>query len=414
MFSLKPLATALTGAALLLPLPSAESASPPDSPPPVEAYAALPGARAARLSPDGRRLAMIAPHRGRYALVVWDLDDKSRSQVIPTGDFTPEWVVWKSDRRLLAGLSLYSLRDPLRPTQDTRLIAFDADGRNAINLVDAEQFRSFIPQTQDAIVSLLPDDPDHILLALPAVDRGGLRPGQTTGVIQVGSLEQQVRYPEIVQVDLRNGRLLTVQHPRAWVTTWQGGPDGTVRVARTLQNRRVDIQIRLSDGTWHSVQTFDVNSGRVFQVAGFADASSDQLYVVSNHEDGPAALYLFDARSATFVRRIAGSPSFHSRQGRLLGYRSGETGPMVYLDKDFAHEAAVLAQAVPDARAEIVDRSADGQRVLARLVRGNEPPDFWLLNRRGPRTELVPVAETYPDLPPAQIRPQPDGALRGA
>lgn len=382
----------------------------PVSPASVEVYAALPAARAARLSPNGKLLAVIAPVKGRSTLVVWDLDNKARSRAIPTGEFEPEWFQWKSDKRLLAGLGFFSLRDPLRPTHDTRLVALDPDGRNIVNLVDPNQFRTYIPQFQDKVVSLLPDDESHILLELPAVDRTFVRPGETTSIAQYGSQESQVKYPEVVKVDINTGRLQTHARQRAWVVGWRADAAGNVRIGRSLQGRQRGVQVRLaSDGSWRSVQAHEVNSGRSFVPLAFVDGQPDHLYAVSNHEGGPAALYEFDATTDSFVRKLAGSPDSAVetvvRGGRLVGYRLGAGSPTTYLDADYAREARLINAALPDSHNDIVDRSADGKRVLFRVVRGNEPPDFWLLDRGGPKTELMPVAESYPGLEPAMIAP---------
>ena len=374
----------------------------------AEVYGALPAARLARLSPNGRYLALIAPVGGRDALVVRDLDGLEKPVVIPTGSYEPDWFVWKSDRRLVLSLRFHSLRNPLRPTVDTRLIALDADGGNLVELVKPSQFSTYVPQIQDKVVSLLPADKDHILIELPALERNPNQSGLTGSVVQVGSLESRVKYPEVVSVDINTGQLRTVLRQRAWVVSWRADADGVVRLGRTLRDKTLGIEVRESpDGAWSSIQSFEINKGRVFVPVGFLENDSRRLYVISNHQGGPGALYEFDVPTATFVRTVAANPRGNveaiEQEGRLLGYRLAAYGSPVYLDSRFAREARVINGALPDSRNDIIDRSTDGKRILLRVARDNEPPDFWLLDRSGGKAELSPLVSSYPGLEAGQI-----------
>lgn len=388
--------------------PPAASEAKPVRPAPAEIYGALPGVRTARLSPDGKLLALIVPIKEKNTMVVWDLENKGKSQALPTGEFEPEWFVWKTNRRLVAGLRFYSLRTPLHPSVDTRLIAVDVDGKNALDLVNAEQFKTHIPQIQDKVVSWLPNDEEHILIELPAIDRVTMRPGQTTGVGQYGSMESRLKYPEVARVDINTGRLQTVFRPHGWVISWRADAAGNVRLGRSLREKIVSYEVRNpADDSWRTIQSFEINKGRTFNPLAFVDGNPNRLYALSNHEGGPGALYEFDVPSDSFVRKIAANPRngvvgiVHN--GRLLGYETAADAPPVYLDETYAREAKIINQALPDSQNVIVDRSTDGKRVLFHVTRGNEPSAYWLLDRASGKNVLTPVAETYPDLEPEQV-----------
>jgi len=399
------LLASLTFAAL--PVRAADPVSPPKAAP-VEVYGALPGARAARLSPNGKRLALIVPVKGRDTLVIWDLEGKAKSVAIPVGEFEPGWFVWKTDNRLIASVHFYSLRNPTRPSADTRLIAINADGSNAKELVSAENFKTYVPQLQDKVVSLLPDDPDNILIELPAIDRSQLRPGQTTSIAQ-SSLADEIRYPEVVKANINTGRLQTVVRQQNRIVSWRADAAGNARLGRALRDKIEEYVVHgVSDNTWSSIQSFEINKGRVFTPIAFVDNQPERLYVLSNHSGGPAALYELDTRTGTFTRTVANSPSGIAaieRHGRLLGYRLSLNTSPVYIDDKFAAEAKIINKALPDSRNDIIDRSNDGLRVLFQVTRGNEPADFWLLDRSSGKQVLSPVVELYPKLEPEQIAP---------
>lgn len=374
---------------------------------PVEAYANLPRARDARLSPNGKKLALIAPVNGRDALVIWDLAGKEKSKVISTGEFEPSWFFWKSDQRLIASLRFYSLRNPQHATADSRLISIDSDGGKPVVLVKPEQFVTYIPQLQDKIVSLLPNDENHILVELPALDRNQTRPDAAGGITQFGSLESAIKYPEVVKVNINTGRLTTLNHQFNNVTHWQADAEGNVRLGQSIKDRTIYYEVKsLEDGSWHTIQPFDANSGRIFHPLAFVENNPDRLYALSNHEGGPTALYELDVIKDVFIRKIASSTasdvSATAKNGRLISYTVPENLKPVYIDSNLAKEAKIINRALPDSENVIIDQSRDGKRILVEVSKDNEPSAYWILEH-GEKNVLSTVAESYPDLDPAQI-----------
>ena len=383
------------------------ASSPVNQAAPAELYAALPGARGASLSPDGKLLALIAPVKGRNALVVWDLAGKDKTRVIPTGEFEPDWISWKSNHRLIASVRFFSMRDPFTPTMDTRLIAFDSDGGHALELVNSNLFKTYIPQIQDKVVSLLPSDENQILVELPAIERNGSAQSVTADSAQYGSMGSRIKYPEVVRLDINSGKITTVAHQHGRVIGWQADANGEPRIGQSINRNIQDYQIlSKTDGLWHTVQSFEVNSGRIFSPIAFVDGNPDHLYALSNHEGKSVALYELDVLKDTFVRTIASSPTQSVvpilKDGRLLGYRIGYAKP-IYLDTNYAKEANLIDRALPGSVNNIIDRTTDGKRVLVFAKKGNEPPTYWLLDRNNEKPEFTPIAETYPDLNGPQI-----------
>ena len=377
---------------------------------PAEVYGAVPKARMARLSPDGTWLALIAPVDGHDALVTWALDRKDKPLALPLGDAEPAWFAWKSDRRLIVALRIFAKRNFRRPTLETRLVALDRDGGNIKDLVPAALFRTYAPQFEDQVVSLLRADPDHILLELPAVDRQLVLSAPATRTAQVGGLEERIKYPEVVRVDVASGKLETVLHQRDGVVRWRADEAGQVRIARGLRGSVQDFQVRSAAGdAWRTLQSFEVNSGRVFAPLDFLETNPDHLYALSNHEGGRNVLYEVDPATDAFVRKVAESSTSNIepvlRDGRLLGYRLVHDGAPVYFVPADAQDAKLVERAFPGARNELLDRSLDGKRTLVLVAEGNQPPTYWLLERSTGRPTLTPLAETYPALEPAQIAP---------
>lgn len=393
------LAAALAGACLAAQAADATRAAPA----PVEAYAELPDAEGARLSPDGRRLAFIGVRDGHAALLVEDLDGQERTKVLTTGDGELTRILWKSDQRLVIALR-FAASGPLLKISRTRLVALDRDGGHMVELVQSKN-GDFQPQVQDRIISELPDDPDHLLLQLPWIDRS------TTRYTAGNDFNDRIHHPEVVRVDVHTGATERVVRQHGLVGEWIATPAGDVELGWAMRRDRSADLLALdrATSTWKTVFSQSLAEGGDFEPLAPVDGRPGHFYVLSNHETGHDALYEFDTGTARYVRTVAADPGAEvealQRDGRLLGYEiPGQ--PPVYLDPAWAADASLAARALPDAHIRIVDRSRDGRRALLRVTRGNEPANYWTLTRgAGGPADLAAVTDAYPGLDAARIAP---------
>ncbi len=384
------------------------STAAPAKPVAIELYAALPNVRFATLSPNGKMLALIAPVNGRNSLVIWDLAEQGKRKLISTGEFEPQWLVWKSDHRLLASLRFYSLRDAQHATADTRLISIDENGANPVVLVKPEQFAVYIPQIQDKIVSLLPQDENHILIELPAYERVHTMVNATSSLVQLGGNVNEIKYPEVVRVDITNGQLQTVSRQHGHVVSWQADASGNVRLGLSIKDNTRYYEVKnLNDNSWSVIQPITINSGRVFEPVAFDESNPNYLYALSNHEGGNIGLYELDTQTDTFVKTLAvskvGNIQPITQNAHLLGYYLPNQRNPILVDKLYEKDANIINRALVDSRNYIKDKSADGKRILFELEKGNEPDSYWILDKTAQKNLIYSIAETYPDLAPEQI-----------
>ena len=397
-WGLLPLVAAAQGAATWAGAGSAEP-----KPASVEAYAEIPRARGARLSPNGRYLAYIGALNGHTALVIQDLQGQDPPRAVPTGDGELNWILWKSDQRLVISVRVVSTRQALRRSMDTRLIGLDRDGSRVIELVQAEN-SDYEPQVQDRVISELPDDPEHLLLQLPKFDRAARAPASPSTV------NDRIRHPEVVRVDVNTGLTSTVVQQHGLISDWIATPTGAVLLGWSVKrDRSLTLLARDdADSSWRSVLTTPLNQGEVFDPLAFVQGAPGRIFVASSRDGGRVGLYEFDVGTSRYVRTVRADPRMDvepiARSGRLVGYED-EDSPPVYLDADWAADERLVEKALPGATSRIVDRSKDGKHVLLSVVRGNEPRDYWLLTRNGGKADLEPVTDAYPALVPEQIAP---------
>lgn len=277
-------------------MPSAVSAgqdgglAPPD--PPVSADAAAFGAAPAfhdiAVSPSGTRIARIAQIDGRYRVEVWDPSNLSAAKAVYrlSRYNIANWLVWKSDARLLVSTS-----EPLDRFGflmfETRLSVFDADLTNRVRLPQGRRRPpTGYPAFQDRLIDLLPDDPDGVLIAFnwAAADE-----------------------PAAQRVDLNTGQLTTVQSGGSSIRRWLFDPSGGVfiGIGETAAGTTV---FRATEGSGLAPAPIP-GAGGIFRPLAL-DGSANRLVVASNHEAGPIGIHVYDLAAGRFAETLFKSPLY--------------------------------------------------------------------------------------------------------
>jgi len=362
-----------------------------DEPPSAaELYGTLPLARDVRLSPDGNSLALIAAVQGREEFVVWHLGGGPPTSLAP-GEAEPHWFAWKDDGHLLAGLYYGDFRNYKNGAMSTRALVFDADGSRHVvmNFADLSRVAGLVPQFQDHLLSMLPGDPDHVLM-------------------QVGPAERP-RTPDVFKVDIHTGEPERVINNRQGVTEWLADPQGVVRLGKGY----VDGQARFygrtdADSPW--IRLAEADGGQEDALNAIALDADDpyRIYWEVRRDDGFTELRDYDGKTGHMGKVIAGAPGVDAHgavvNGRLVGYRVG-AGDVTYFDPVWEKMAASVRKVLPGHHVELIDRSADGKRFLAYATAMGQAPSYWLLDLRGPKALLNPLFQNYDAIPPEQIAP---------
>jgi hypothetical protein len=287
-------------------------------------------------------LALIGPVDGHNALVVVHLDG-TPATAFATGDFDPNWFRWKTDQRLLASIRFVTFRDAFHPDVETRLTAMDADGRNTtsfnfsaatldprMGIAGAQP--NLTPQLQDRVVSLLPGDPDHILVEVTPVD--------------------DWEHPDVLRVDIHDGSRTLVLRKKLDVVNWIADPTGAIRAGEAIGTGAGSLQTELgilvrddAQGDWRTIHAADVNLSARFSPISFSMASPETLYVSADNAQGRLGLYEVDIKANKITQTIASDESHDilpiEHDGELIGYEDpNDANRGVYLDPSWQHDSA--------------------------------------------------------------------------
>ncbi len=247
--------------------------------PPAEIFSGAPVILGPQLSPDGRYFAAMTVENGERKLGIWALGsgDLTGPRIL---DFKEEAIRsynWVSQDILAVSPSYYraSRRNGfLEPV----LFLVNADTGKSKKAFEFNGNRRI--QFQDEIVHMLPDDPDHILVAIDLE-----RPG----------------FPGLHKYHLATGQLDKVTDAKPPVTFWAAGPEGYARLGVSYHNTEKEVLVRTDkDAPWQTIGHFDLFGDVRFDPLAFDPERPEILYVLSNRGGDRIGLHEFNVEKQAF------------------------------------------------------------------------------------------------------------------
>jgi dipeptidyl aminopeptidase/acylaminoacyl peptidase len=363
---------------------AAKASSPVQAPLSTEAFAQLPRFADIVLSPSGQFIAGLINVGEDTALFVRDVAGgpmrvrlKSDNQKMRF-----RWVRWVNERRLVVGVVFASSRDYVE-TLETRLLAIDREAGEALNLVSQRGRGS---QLQDDVLDWLPQDGQHVLLALVA--DGG-------------------RSPAVYEVDVATARRRQVQGPLRDVWSWWTDAQHRVRLALRSTDEGMTVLLRREErGDWLPLWSFDGPTADAVWPLGFG-RGADELYVRAQQE-GRWAVFRVDLSQPSLPRTLVASHPrrdltgellYSPKDGRVVGLRSSvEDGERTtWWDPTWRQLLQAIDEGLPQRHNRLLELSGDELRYLVYSSGNGVPGEYYL----GDRTtgELTLLASDHPGLP---------------
>jgi dienelactone hydrolase len=365
-------------------------------PPPLEAFFHVPQLTALALSPDGRWLAALSPADDDQALFVIDADSLRAVArlTIPeprldplyqgTGDFRIDRFWWVNDDRLLLSVTA-------RGGHMSYLRLVGRDGGNVQKILHRPP-KPLLYHRPDEILSLLPDDPQHLLLPFPRT-----RAGELLGY-------------EVRRVKVTSGRTQLEQRVLPRVLRWYADPAGAVRAG---WGRRGDEEFLLfrtgGEGSFDELGELggvpiDTRELRVLGVG-----PGRLLYVASRHQGGRFAIYVYDLEEGRFLPASFSDPRFDvagplvvDAAGVPLGVAYvGDFERVHWFEPDWQQRQRRIDAARPDAQNVITSWDRAHKRFVVRSESDRDAPSWWLFEEPG--GALRHLTRERPDLPPEAL-----------
>lgn len=376
-------------------LPATSAAADPVTVENAETIAAIFGARAGveqiSLSPDGTKVAYIAPTSGQGSLlIVRGVGDDAKPQAIGAADGKPERLGgcgWVSDSRLVC--TAYGITEVVgRKTTFSRQFGIDADGTHLKMLSTKENgYSRGIQLGGGRVVDWLPDEEGSVLMTrvyLPD-DHVGSRLGTTKEGYGVD------------RIDTRTGAPHPVENPKISASEYISDGRGTVRIMGMRDTSGASEMMtgithylyrRQGSRSWEPLADFNTMTEEGFNPYA-VDHDRDLAYGLKK-KDGRLALYAkaldgTGKESLLFARPdvdVDGVTRIGRRQRVIGAAYSTDAAQVEYFDADIRKLADSLGRALakkPDIR--VVDSSLDERKLLIFAGSDNDPGAYYILDR---------------------------------
>jgi dipeptidyl aminopeptidase/acylaminoacyl peptidase len=353
---------------------------------------------AMRLSPSGKKVAVIVPVNGRSNLRVIDLETRTATAITGLSDYDVYTFSWIDETRLY--FSTANLGDASGEIYLRGRYAVDVDGKNIRNLLAPTSRTQYQVGTATYFEILS-------------------RTYDGTGEVIAEMNERSKEYPDVYRFDTRTGRykLLTHDNPGnivRWVVDQNLIPRIAVRSEpREAPNkpRQQTIWHRANENSaWEKIWTNN-ESAKVGSLSPIAfDFDNTTLYVSSNQGRDKRAIYKFDIANKKLGELVVEHPLidlyggliFSRDKKKLIGiYYSADMPNAAWFDDDFARLQQRIDKTFPGMVNDFAS-SLDSDTFL--LIRSHSDRDsgaFFLYNIA--KNTMERVGQSRPWLPPKMM-----------
>lgn len=390
---IKPLAVLLFSWVVLL--AAAQAAEPQ----PVEVFSRLPQFYGVSMSPDGQRFAMERNSADGDLAVLMTLD-------LSTGDafyllkadnkkVKINWYRWANNEDLLVS-ARYEVSRAGKKFFRTRLylMKYNQQGGDPEMVIDWRHIQryqndvGYVPQFQDDVIDYLPDDPDHILMAIDIS-----RPFEKS----------------VFKVNLTNRKIDRLIKGKKRIRDWITDRQGNVRIGISLNYETGDREIFLrdEDDNYEELYAYNVSNDKPVYISGFA-ADPNILYI-NKYLGEYKALYKLDltTREETLVFSdnnydVDGGLIYSPATNDAIGvYHPQAPGGRFYWNDRYAPLQKGLDKLFKDSHNSLRAFSQNEEIYLLYSESDTQPGRYYIGNRKEVTIDLL--FSQYPDIDTAAL-----------
>ncbi len=348
---------------------------------------------AGQLSPDGKRVAFLAPSGGTYSLALLDLETRKVTIPVHTIGDSIQHIFWKGNEHLVFEGDVGGIEVP-------QVAVTDLEGKRVFSLLRAQTSKLAFSIYSGRVVSERTQDPEHIYAIGFTTDSNYANEEHTPEINNPDRL--------LLRIDVHNGHrtLLcpaTDGDPNASLDEFMVDHEGQVRTAVRSKGDYAELLYRdETNGNWRTIKRSKAR-GVTWTVLGFT-GDDHGVYINDQESSDTGALRVFDPSSDTL-----GPPLFTPEEGeisesglifspkdnRLLGLRyTTDKRHFHWFDPKFAGLQSKLDHSFPGYSAGIASISDDETRILVRTASDRDPGAYYLLDLTKGSLGLVTTVAT--------------------
>jgi dipeptidyl aminopeptidase/acylaminoacyl peptidase len=400
---MKTIVAAMVGVAVA----SASHAASPPPPAPEDVLFGTKYIHAAALSPDGQKLAFLAPSGGTYGLAMLDLVTRKVTIPIHIEGESIQSFNWKGNDHLVFQGEIGGIEVP-------QVASTDVQGKKVFSLLKAQKEKLRESIYSGTVIAMRTEEPDHIIAEGFTLDSDYSKEESSS----------QMTLPEriLMKINVLNGaRTMVCPAGDGDVSNWYDDfhldHEGQVRTAVKYHGDTADLVYRdTTTDPWRPIRKFDARSvGWV--VLGFT-GDDRGVYVDDLEASETGALRVFDTSTGT-LGPVLFAPEggeigaeyppdsgliFSPDQKRLLGLRyTTDRVHYHWFEPKFAALQERLERSFPGYVVGITSMSDDETRMVVRRYSDRDPGAYYLLDATKGTMGLVTTVTTGID--PAKMAP---------
>lgn len=347
---------------------------------PVEHFAALPVIQQPSVSPDGSKIAaMVRNEAGYYDIMVTPFDkvDFIKVASLVKAYDRIDWIRWANDERLLvsaskpANISRFKIRV-------SKLYSIDVNTGESLRLyyrdpawTDIDAAKREALRDESDLVSILRDDPEHVLIQLWTKEDTG---------------------PAVFKVNVYKNTFEKIVNNDFHVIDWYANVDGEVLfgVGINEDDRRNGRSYRLwmrdnVGSEWKMLREIELGVDESFD-ALVGSLDGDSILVFSDHAIRRVGLYRFNVRSGEFEDLLYANDTYDLEgaimvDGKVVGVDWYEDYlEQHYFDPADAKLSDLVKQTFKGAPVHIASIDRARKKLVVAAVSDNLPVKYYLLD----------------------------------
>lgn len=362
-------------------------------------YGALPNVTEMKISPDGTTAAAIQNIGGVSVVVFYDLSGGGEPKGVNVGSADARDIEWADNDHLLLMVSQSSdvpTSSGIQTIEFFRWMSVSKSKRKATVLLGNEA--GLYVGGAGALLSVLPNDPKHALLA--RISSSGKAGGLSRGSRIETKKQGQLGYT-MFKVNLDNGRARRVEtgneHTMDWIVNEAG--EAIARIDYDVRQKSRRVYARPDGGSkFKLAATIDESGATGSTITFWSEADTpNTLYATSYAGADKRALVEFDLASGKISKTLFRSPNYdidrvlyNPRRAKLTGVRYTADMPETFhLDEGEQKTQSALKKALGGASPKVVSTSDDGNRMIVEVSYADHPKQFFLYDKAAKSLNMI-------------------------
>jgi dipeptidyl aminopeptidase/acylaminoacyl peptidase len=322
------------------------------------------------VSPDGKQVASILNGEDGPTIVVSSFGSTELNAIVRLkyGSDRIEWIDWANNERLLISVSETSGPGAQR-FRIARLyqVGLDGTGMKQIRRKPTRPVPDWVQRIDtDSILSMLPNDPDHILMQI---------------------WDERDNAFAVFKVNIKKNQFKKEFANTYDVNGWWSDDKGNVVFGRGYNPNTDEITFWFrpnGKGEWQSMHTRKAYEGETFAPIFVA---SNKAIVLTDYELGRQAVWQYDLQTGEYEEVLFSAEGYDVEGAIMSNDRAALLGVYYfddfrvdhYFDAAAAQRAEFIKSSFPQFKTTIVSRSLDGKRMIVSLVSDDAPPRYiWV------------------------------------